>query len=236
MRSAWSRMSAPSPCSPGAPSSRKRSSARACATRSRGSVSSAVWKMQHVAQRLPQPPAGQRVVADVGHAARRSAPGGTPRAGDRAPPPAPTSTRRARSRSRSARRRRELLDRRRLSVTFPVRARRRAAGRARSLSARRRLRRSSRRAARPPSARGCPRRRTELEHAAALGRRGRRPKSVASVARRSGCVWASGCPGYGTASYGDRVAWPGSAQNALLVLRSQPTRIGATLPLAVCSR
>jgi hypothetical protein len=40
---------------------------------------------------------------------------------------------------------------------------------------------------------------------------------------------------------GDRVVrrprgGPGSAQNALLVLRSQPTRMGTTLPLAVCSR
>ena len=66
------RMSAPSPCSPGAPSSRKRSSARACATRSRGSSSSAVWKTQHVAQRLAQAPAGQGVVADVGDAVRRA--------------------------------------------------------------------------------------------------------------------------------------------------------------------
>ena len=32
---------------------------------------------------------------------------------------------------------------------------------------------------------------------------GCRPNSVASVARRSGCVCANGCPGYGTASYGD---------------------------------
>jgi hypothetical protein len=43
-------------------------------------------------------------------------------------------------------------------------------------------------------------------------------------------------PGIGDRVVERRRDRPGSAQNALLVLRSQPTRIGATLPLAVCSR
>ena len=192
---------------------------------------------EHVAQRLAQAPAGQGVVADVGHAARRRAPRGTPRAGDRARWPAPTSTRRARSRSRSrppaARAPRSPAPR---GSRSPGRARRRAPGRARSPSARRRCPRRSRRAARPPSARGCPRRRSRARgrgSARAPPGAGRRA-SPASRGDRD-ASGRTGAPDRGPRRTATR-GRPGSAQNALLVLRSQPTRMGTTLPLAVCSR
>ena len=157
---------------------------------------------QHLAGDLAQVPAGQDVVGDVGDAVRRQvlAAGGEQGVARRAA--RSTSRRRGRSRSRTRRARQRRRGRR--ARTARSRAPSAPASAARPLDRVARQVDAAERAAGQPvghrhevAAVAAP----ELEHA---GRRpaapARSPNSVATVARRSGCVCANGWPGYGTRS------------------------------------
>ena len=192
---------------------------------------------EHVAQRLAQAPAGQGVVADVGHAGlvQRLAADREQAIADRRRHPRVHAV--GDDVVKAARWRRELLDRPRLEghVLQAERGHERLAARD-----------GLRRGVDAHEARAGQRERhrhevagvaaAELEDAAARGRRGAQAEERGERRQAIGVRLGERVP-----RIGDRVvrrprSRPRSAQNALLVLRSQPTRIGATLPLAVCSR
>ena len=192
---------------------------------------------EHVAQRLAQAPAGQGVVADVGHAGlvERLAADREQAIADRGRHPRVDAV--GDDVVEGARRQRERLDRPRLERHVlqaelgdePPAARDGLRRGVDAHEARAGQRERHRHEVAGVAA-------AELEDAAARGRRGAQAEERGERRQAIGVRLGERVP-----RIGDRVvrrprSRPGSAQNALLVLRSQPTRIGATLPLAVCSR